>query len=413
MADLKIILRCRTILGAVLCLVTSGTALGERPLPDYTFIRGVCYDGWAREPEKIHRELGYAKRLNFNSTRIWLDNARLRLDPDEFVTKLRTYVRAAQEMGISTMPILFNGNGLNPQTLKPESWPAQEAYVSRVIAALKDEPGLLMWDVMNEPSFNDYYWYAPEAAKPEREKEIRAYLDHFTKYVRSKDPVNAITVGHTIPENLHWSPDVDVLSFHDYASTRKLMERNYTLAEAFAKKHGKPLINSELGCVCRANPYDVALEACERHKIGWYVFNLMIEGGWSDVHGIVYPDGTVRDPSIVAALYGWHRKRDLRTSIVENSNREDGARRALARLENALDRPTREGGEIDPTDTILEAAEFCANLLEAAQLVPMREPPSAKILRWRSQARGERDIKAIRGFALEIRDKVRVVTGQR
>jgi hypothetical protein len=46
--------------------------------------------------------------------------------------------------------------GLNPQTLPPESWPRQEAYVKAVVQALKDEPGLLMWDLMNEPSYNDW-----------------------------------------------------------------------------------------------------------------------------------------------------------------------------------------------------------------------------------------------------------------
>ena len=43
---------------------------------DYSWIRGVCY-GWNRPGsgktlEDNRRELGYAKRLNINSTRIWL-----------------------------------------------------------------------------------------------------------------------------------------------------------------------------------------------------------------------------------------------------------------------------------------------------------------------------------------------------
>ena len=43
---------------------------------DYSWIRGVCY-GWNRPGggktlEDNRRELGYAKRLQINSTRIWL-----------------------------------------------------------------------------------------------------------------------------------------------------------------------------------------------------------------------------------------------------------------------------------------------------------------------------------------------------
>jgi hypothetical protein len=29
--------------------------------------------------------------------------------------------------------------------------------VKAVVSAIKDEPGLLMWDVMNEPDYNDMY----------------------------------------------------------------------------------------------------------------------------------------------------------------------------------------------------------------------------------------------------------------
>jgi len=35
-------------------------------------------------------------------------------------------------------------------------------------------------------------------------------------------------------------------------------------------------------------------------------------------------------------------------------------------------------------------------------MVPMREPPTAKILQWRSQPPEQRDAQAIRQFALEL-----------
>jgi hypothetical protein len=50
----------------------------------------------------------------------------------------------------------------------------------------------------------------------------------------------------------------------------------------------------------------------------------------------------------------------------------------------------------------LDAAECCANLLEAAQMVPMREPPTAKIMQWRSQVPEQRDAQIIRHFALDL-----------
>jgi hypothetical protein len=267
-----------------------------------------------------------------------------------------------------------------------------------------------MWDLMNEPSWNDYHNLASAEEKPKREAEIKAFLAHFNQYVKSIDPINATTIGHTFAKDLEWCTNVDVFSFHDYSPTREKVEESYVLAESLAKKYNKPLINSEMACVCRANPYDVALETAERHKVGWYVFQLIVTpGGWGDVHGLVYRDGTIRDPSIIAAIYGWHRNLDLNSMVKENPNREGHVQKALDQLRAALGtanrgRGGRGRGPAPPlnTDAVLEAAEYCANLLEAAQMVPMREPPTAKIQQWRSQPSEQRDQEAIRKFSLEL-----------
>ncbi len=394
----------------IILLTFAGSAMAAKPLDDYSFIRGVCYPGgWRNDSTIIQRDLGYAKRLQLNSTRVWLSSGSYQQNPEGFINQIRNYVRIANSLGISTMPILFNGNSLNPETLPPETWAGQEVYVKAVVDALKDEPGLLMWDIMNEPSWNDYHNQATEEEKPKRIAEISAFLAHFTKYVKSIDPVNAITIGHTLAKDMEWCTDVDVFSFHDYLPTRAKIEESYVLAESIAKKYNKPVLNSEMACICRANPYDVALEICERHKMGWYLFELMVQGGWSEVHGLVYPNGTVRDPSIIAAVYGWHRNRDLNTMIKENPNREGHVQKAIDQLKAALDtrsRGTRGRGSASVptlnTDAVLEAAEYCANLLESSQMVPMHEPPTAKIKLWRSQPPEQRDQEAIRKFALEL-----------
>jgi hypothetical protein len=401
--------RCRVmkknmmVLTGTFVLMAAGSAMAIRPLADYSFIRGVCYPGgWRGDQKTIERDLGYAKRLQLNSTRVWLSQRSFQQDPNALIQSIRDYVRIAHSLGISTMPVLFNGNSLNPRTLPPEAWPGQEAYVKAVVEALKDEPGLLMWDLMNEPSWNDYFNQASEEEKPKRVEEIKAFLAHFNKYVKSLDPVNATTIGHTFAKDIEWCTDVDVFSFHDYLPTRAKVEDSYLQAEETARKYNKPVLNSEMACVCRANPYDVALEVCERHKMGWYVFELMIGGGWSDVHGLVYPDGTIRDPSIIAAIYGWHRNRDLNTGIKENPNREGHVQKALDQLKAALAGSEVRGRRSYSTDAILEAAEYCANLLEASQMVPMHEPPTARIQFWRSLPPEKRDQEAIRKFAYEL-----------
>lgn len=404
----------RILWAATAALLAAIPAFAEKPLADYSFIRGACHGIGQGDEATMREQLGYAQKLQLNSTRIWLNRGAYERDPEAYLGKLRNYIRIAHGLGISVMPILFNGNSLNPETLPPEAWPAQEAYAKAIVEALKNEPGLLMWDIMNEPSWNDYYNQATAQEKPKREAEIKAFLYHFNQYVKSTDAVNATTIGHTFARDLEWCTNVDVFCFHDYSPTRQQIETNYVLAESIAKRCHKPLINSEMACVCRANPYDVALEAAERHKVGWYVFQLIVTpGGWGDVHGLVYPDGTIRDPSIIAAIYGWHRNRDVNTMILENPNREGQVQKALDQLRAALGPPPRgargfgrrgrgESAASVNTDAILDAAEYCANLLEAAQMVPMREPPTAKILFWRSQAPEQRDQEVIRKFALEL-----------
>jgi hypothetical protein len=391
------------LLTATACLMTIGPARAEKPLKDYSFIRGVNY-GMQGEQAILERDLGYAKRLNLNSTRIWLGYQGYERNPEAYISRLRNYIRTSHRLGFSTMPILWNGNNLNPDTLKPEFRPRGDAYVKAIVEAVKDEPGLLMWDIMNEPLTNPYYGRASAEEKSQREAEITEFLRYYISFVKKLDPVNATTVGYEKSIQLLPTADlVDVISFHEYTQLRSTMEESYRIAEEASRKFGKPMLNTETACIARANPYDVILEISEKHKTGWYLFNLMIQGYWGEVHGLFYPDGTIRDPAIIAAVMGFYRNRNLNTMIKPVPNREAHANRALQAIEAALrDDPSTFSHAKTPTDKILDAAEYAANLLEAAEMVPMYEPPSAKIRFWREQPPEKRDRDAIRAFAYDL-----------
>mgnify|MGYP001022816662 CR=1 FL=1 len=212
------------------------------------------------------------------------------------------------------------------------------------------------------------------------------FVRYYCRLVKSLDPVNAVTVGHTFIEDVEPTiDDVDVFSFHDYFSTRKAIRGTYDAAVELSKKYNKTFLNSELACLCRANPYDLSLELCEEYNTGWYLFELMIQGYWGDVHGIFYPDGTVRDPAIVSAIMGFHRNRS-ETAIKTNANKEGYAERGIRMVQEALEEKTEVfRASRKPVEEVLEAAEFCANLLECCELVPMYDPPTARINRLRNQ----------------------------
>lgn len=390
--------------GAILLITLCLKA--TEPLKDYSFIRGACYaSGWADDQKIIERDLGYAKRLNLNSTRIWLSYRNYLRNPATYIEKLRNYIRTANAMGITTMPILFNGNNLVPSTLKQAFRDTSgDKYVTAVVNAVKDEKGLLVWDIMNEPSCNDYYMESPKEEKQKRWDELNDFVRYYCTLVKKLDPKGAITVGHTFTPDVKMAADlVDVISFHDYLETRKRVDNSYLEVEKVAKQYNKPIINSEMGCVGRANPYDVAIETAVRHKAGFYVFELLVHGYWGDVHGLVYPDGTVRDPSIIAALFGFYRNRDVKTAIKYNPNKEGYANKGIKMVEDVLKQNTKVfQNRSASTDDILEAAEYCANLLEGAEMVSMYDPPTARIKAWRAQPEKDRDVAAIRAFAYDL-----------
>ena len=54
-------------------------------------------------------------------------------------------------------------------------------------------------------------------------------------------------------------PYTDILSYHDYSPTVAEIDGYIQSAKAFAAKVHKPVLQTEMGCVGRGNPYDVAL----------------------------------------------------------------------------------------------------------------------------------------------------------
>lgn len=54
------------------------------------------------------------------------------------------------------------------------------------------------------------------------------------------------------------------------------------------------------------------------------------------------------------------------------------------------------------TEEILEAAEYCVNILEACELVPMYDLPSARIACWRSMKEKDRNPQEIKQFAYDM-----------
>ena len=376
----------------------------ERIEGDYSDIRGVCHNPKKGQSlAEMEKELGYAQRLNLNAARFWMSQEEWEKAPEEYEERMLQFVRSCADKGIRTMPIFWNGNFIKEyRESSKEEWEKRRQYAKAMIGRLKGEPGILMWDVYNEPLCNDYLRMASEQEYPERKENLVKDLRRLCEIVRMLDDDTPLTVGHEQADHLATTADlVDVISFHDYLPTRRRMEQAYEMTVQIAREQGgKPVLNTETGCIGRANPYDLELELCEKYHCGFFLFNLMIEGFWGEIHGIVYPDGTVRDPGIVAALYGFRRNRG-KDRILPRGNREGHACEAVKAVEAALQlkEETLFVNKAKGTDEILEAAEYCINILESCELVPMWDALSARLECFRQQEPSERDEWAIQEFA--------------
>ena len=117
----------------------------------------------------------------------------------------------------------------------------------------------------------------------------------------------------------------------------------------------------------------MTLEICFEYGLGWYMWELMIGSSlWRDRHGITYPDGTIRDPSIVAAVQGFFRNRTA-DAVAPDLDVEGAVTRVLKQAGEWLAGTGAEGKQG------LLLLEQMANLMETGEIVPMIDLPTVKV----------------------------------
>jgi hypothetical protein len=317
-------------------------------------------DTWVHyDSSKIKFDLDLAKSLNLNQVRIFVPYAVFTEDKDALPAKLRHFVRECHKRNIGVMPVVGSGQWIRDITQRDKG----REWVQFLVNAISEEPGLAFWDVMNEPDW----------PTTPRERVLRNFENckFMAKTFHKLDPNTPVTIGMAFVEGMIELADfVDLLQFHDYMQTSGEIRDTIFRAKEFAAKVKKPLVNGELGCIARANPYDITLQEHMNAKVGWYIWELMIvRKGWGTVHGVFYEDGSVRDPSIAAAIMGFFRKRgaDILPSIPD---KEGWVTKVIDQSDKWLRDPDRNW------KNGLDIAETAAHLLEAGELTAMRIPPT-------------------------------------
>jgi len=389
------------------CLILAGCTGPDKKISRFDFtgtrdpslIRGFNYtpanvaaprhhvDCWVHyDSATIEFDLDLAKSLNLNQVRIFVPYTVYTEDSVALPAKLKHFVRECHKRNIGVMPVLQGGPWMRDTTRHALG----KNWARFLVNAISDEPGLAMWDVMNEPDW----------PTTPRERVLRNFENckFMAKTFHELDPYTPVTIGMAFVDGMIEMADyVDVLQFHDYMQTHEQIRNNIARAKEFAAKVNKPLINGEIGCIARANPYDITLQEHMNAKVGWYIWELMIvRKGWGTVHGVFYDDGSVRDPSIAAAIMGFFRKRtaDILPAVPD---REGWVSRVIEQSYKWLKDPERTW-----TDG-LDIAETAAHLLEAGELTAMRIPPTWEV---RMLREGEVDMPALKNLIIQFKKEL-------
>ena len=385
MKPVRILFRA-LLLPALLVSCSTPAPKADKYAVDCTQIRGFNYtpayvaeprhhiDTWVKyDPQETAFNLDLAQGLKLNMARVFVPYQCFTELGDSLAPRLRDFARKCDERGIGVVPVVGSGRWMRDSTLTGQA----REWAEYLVSALKDEPNLMMWDLMNEPDLN------------RRMKELN-FENCKLMYglFKELDPDTPLTIGmEKVSCMIEMADYADILQFHNYSETRDMVRDTIALAQAFAKSVGKPVFNGEMGCIARANPYDVTLEEHMKAGMGWCIWELMIvEKGWGTVHGVFYGDGTVRDPSIPAAILGYFRNREH--PFPEVPDREDKIGSVLSRTE-----AWKKAGAKD-WETGIHIAEVGANVLESAQLAPMHEAPNAEVDRLRET----RDLKGLKAL---------------
>ena len=380
----KIGLLILTVAGIALCACSPKVQKVDKYAIDCTQIRGFNYtpatvadprhhvDTWVSyDPDEAAFNLDLAKSLNLNMARVFVPYQCFTELGDELAPRLQDFARKLDERGMGFVPVVGSGRWMRDTSLLYQA----EEWVDYLVNALKDEPNLMMWDLMNEPDLAMFM------------KDINfENCKLLYKLFKEKDPDTPLTIGmEKVSCMIEMAEYADILQFHNYSETRDMVRDTIALAKAFAASVGKQVFNGEMGCIARGNPYDVTLEEHMKAGMGWTIWELMIvRKGWGTVHGVFYEDGTVRDPSIPAAIMGWFRNRE--TPMDYFPDREDKITSVL----NRIDQWKKDGAK--DLETGLHIAEVGANMLESAQLAPMAENPNWEV----NQLRKSKDLKELK-----------------
>lgn len=261
----------------------------------------------------IDRELGWAEGLGMNTMRVFLHNLLWQQDSAGFLRRTDQFLQVADKHHIRIMFVLLDsvwdpypklGRQRDPkphvhnsgwvqapgaEILKNEPRWNQELkpYVVGVISHFRDDPRVLMWDLMNEPD-NENGSYKAQELPNKAEVALRLLREEW-KWARSSNPSQPLTSGVWKED---WSSDdklsamasfqlqnSDVITFHSYDPPDEMKSRIASL-----RRFGRPIVCTEYMARPRGSTFAAILPLLKAERVGAY--------NWGFVNGksqTIYP----------------------------------------------------------------------------------------------------------------------------
>lgn len=261
------------------------------------------------DPVTIDRELGYAEGIGFDVLRVFLHDKLWTQDPAGFVARIDAFLALADAHHMKTMLVLFDNvwnptSALGPQpdpipgvhnsqwvqspdaaeTIAFPTDPALrarlEGYVKGVVGAFRDDPRVLMWDILNEPGNSGI----GDAAFP--------LMDAAFGWARELTPSQPLTAAPYFLQDsgsssLHMIELSDVVTFHQYASAAALE----VLIADLQMTTDRPLVCTEYMARPYGSTFQTHLPVFLAHGVGAISWGL-VSGRTQTIYAWTSPAGS-------------------------------------------------------------------------------------------------------------------------
>jgi hypothetical protein len=256
------------------------------------------------DPATIDKELGWARSIGMNTTRVYLHNMLWENDPEGLKRRMDQFLIIAAKHNIRPMFVLFDSCWDPHPVAGPQRPPIPgvhnsgwmqapgaarladrsqhgklEAYVKDVVGHFAKDRRILAWDVWNEPN-NEGGGNYPNT--PEKKRQVAYLLDKTFSWAQSADPTQPLTSGLWTGETWDKTETLDAVeriqvtrsdvnSFHDYNWPEQFERRARQMLS-----YGRPVLCTEYMARGNGSTFDGSLPIGKRLNIA------MINWGFVD-----------------------------------------------------------------------------------------------------------------------------------